>query len=106
MLWQMLGIYPVVTQPVYLITAPWFNNMSMAVGGGKTLRISAEGLTDSSYYVQSLKINGAAWNQSWFSHDDIKDGGTMEFVLGSTPVHWDTGIVPPSPGHLTVNKTF
>lgn len=105
MLWQMLGLYPVVTQPVYLIGSPWFSNISMAVGN-HTLMITAQNLSDSSFYVQSLKVNGQAWNQSWITHDDIKNGGSLDFVLGSTPVSWDNGMLPPSPGHVTTTKRF
>lgn len=106
MIWQMLGLYPVATQPVYLIGSPWFTNISLAVGDVKRLSITAQNLSDSSYYVQSLKVNGQAWNQSWLSHDDIKDGGSLDFVLGSSPVAWDSGMLPPSPGHVTTNKAF
>jgi putative alpha-1,2-mannosidase len=99
MLWQMLGLYPVVTQPVYLILAPWFEDISVSVGGSYTLRIKAKGLSNNSFFVQSLKVNGKAWNKSWLEHSDIAKGGLLEFVLGPEPKSWDTGAVPPSPGH-------
>ncbi|KAL9468315.1 hypothetical protein ACSS6W_010009 [Trichoderma asperelloides] len=99
MLWQMLGLYPVVTQPVYLILAPWFEDISVSVGGSYTLRIKAQGLSNSSFFVQSLKVNDKPWNKSWLEHSDIAKGGLLEFVLGSEPNSWDTGDVPPSPGH-------
>lgn len=99
MLWQMLGLYPVVTQPVYLILAPWFEDISVSVGGSYTLRIKAKGLSNDSFFVQSLKVNGKTWNKSWLEHSDIAKGGLLEFVLGPEPKSWDTGAVPPSPGH-------
>ncbi|KAL7957493.1 family 92 glycosyl hydrolase [Trichoderma compactum] len=99
MLWQMLGLYPVVTQPVYLILAPWFEDISVSVGGSYTLRIKAKGLSNSSFFVRSLKVNGKPWNKSWLEHSDIAKGGLLEFVLGPEPKPWDTGDVPPSPGH-------
>ncbi|UKZ82789.1 hypothetical protein TrVFT333_010587 [Trichoderma virens FT-333] len=99
MLWQMLGLYPVVTQPVYLILSPWFEDISVSVGGSYTLRIKAHGLSNNSFFVQSLKVNGKAWNKSWLEHSDIAKGGLLEFVLGPEPKSWDTGTVPPSPGH-------
>ena len=106
LVWQMLGLYPIVTQPVYLILAPMFSNYQMKVGldGNKTLNVTAENLSDESIYVQSLKVNGKEWQQSWLNHSDIKDGGTLEFVLGKEPVSWDSGDVPPSPGHYTVQN--
>ncbi|PNP40721.1 hypothetical protein TGAMA5MH_07428 [Trichoderma gamsii] len=99
MLWQMLGLYPVVTQPVYLILAPWFEDISVSVGGSYTLRIKAQGLSNTSFFVQSLKVNGKPWSKSWLEHSDIAKGGLLEFVLGPEPKSWDTGDVPPSPGH-------
>jgi putative alpha-1,2-mannosidase len=81
-----------------------FSNYQMKVGlDGKTLDVTARGLGEDSYYVQSLKVNGQEWNKSWLSHDDIANGGTLEFVLGSEPALWDTGDLPPSPGHFTLD---
>lgn len=99
LLWQMIGIYPVVTQPVFLISSPWFSEMNMTVNNNQTLRITANGL-DKGYYVQSVKLNGKSWTKNWFNHDDLMvNGGTLEFELGAEMTHWDTGAVPPSPGH-------
>lgn len=102
MMWNMLGLYPVVMQLVYLLLSPWFSDMTLSVGGDKTLRITAQNLSDTSYFVQSVRVNGQAWNQSWISHSDIVGGqaqSTIEFVLGSQKTEWDVGALPPSPGH-------
>ncbi|KAL1605326.1 hypothetical protein SLS60_004874 [Paraconiothyrium brasiliense] len=109
-IWQMLGMYPIVSQPVYLLGSPWFSDINMTVNGNSTLRITADGLGKETYFVQSVKINGAAWEQNWFGHDSpeqrlMVDGGTIEFVLGSDPVEWERGDVPPSPGHVILNGT-
>ncbi|GLA38868.1 hypothetical protein AnigIFM63309_006186 [Aspergillus niger] len=102
LLWQMLGIYPVVTQPVYLLSSPWFPDLNMTVNGNQTLRIIANGL-DKGYYVQRVKINGQAWTKNWFEHEDVMtQGGTIEFELGADMTAWDTGSVPPSPGHRSI----
>ncbi|ETN40674.1 uncharacterized protein HMPREF1541_04953 [Cyphellophora europaea CBS 101466] len=104
LIWQMLGLYPVAAQPVYLILAPMFSDYSMRVGlDGQVLNVTAQGLSDDSFYVQSLTVNGQAWNQSWLGHDDLKHGGSLEFVLGSEPAPWDTGDAPPSPGHVVLD---
>jgi putative alpha-1,2-mannosidase len=101
----MVGLYPIVTQPVYLILAPWFPNVTMNIGGGKKIQITATNLSEESYYIQSLKVNGQAWTQSWLSHEDLTggSGAELEFVLGPNPASWDTGAVPPSPGHHTLS---
>jgi putative alpha-1,2-mannosidase len=76
----------------------------MTINGNKTLRISASGL-ENGYYVQSVKINGKQWGKNWFEHDDVMTkGGTIEFDLGADAKAWETGDVPPSPGHVQLNK--
>ncbi|KAM0569407.1 hypothetical protein ACHAO2_008801 [Verticillium nonalfalfae] len=104
LVWNLLGLYPVVTQPVYLILAPRFASYSMKVGVNGTLRVTAKGIDDGPY-IQSLKVNGKEWDKSWVSHEDLlgghQRGGLLEFVLGETPVLWDSGMVPPSPGTLS-----
>ena len=101
----MLGIYPVVTQTTYLIGSPWFPDINMTVNGNRTLRITARGGGEESYFVQSVKINGQSWEKNWFDHGDIMtEGGTIDFVLGSEETVWETGDVPPSPGHVTLGK--
>lgn len=106
----MLGMYPVVTQPIYLLSSPWFSDINMTVNGNKTLRITADGLGKDSYYVQSVKINGEPWDKNWIQHDEpsqrlMVEGGTIEFQLGTKPVVWESGDVPPSPGHFVLNGT-
>ncbi|KAB8070251.1 glycosyl hydrolase [Aspergillus leporis] len=99
LLWQMLGIYPVVTQPVYLISSPWFPDLNLTINGNRTLRITATGL-DQGYYVQSVRINGQYWQKNWFEHKDLMEqGGILEFELGPEMKVWETGSVPPSPAH-------
>lgn len=102
LLWQMLGLYPVVTQPVYLIESPWFTDINMTINGNSTLRITANGLDNAgSYYVQSVKVNGQTWTKNWLEHSEVMvNGGTIEFELGSQARIWESGEVPPSPGHL------
>ncbi|KAI1678783.1 Alpha-mannosidase [Pyrenophora tritici-repentis] len=100
LIWQMIGLYPVVTQPIYLIGSPWFPDLNMTVNGNRTLRITAEGLGRESYYVQSVKVNGREWTKSWVGHEDVMvEGGTIEFVLGERERAWEgEGEGPGSPG--------
>lgn len=107
LVWQMLGLYPIVTQPVYLLQSPWFNAINVTVNGNKTLSITSNGnattLGQQGYYVQSVKVNGVAWHKNWISHEDVMvNGGTIDFTVGPKPVEWETGDVPPSPGHVNV----
>lgn len=108
----MLGLYPVVTQPVYLLGSPWFADINMTVNGNRTLRITAQGLDEEGdgFFVQSVRVNGESWERNWLEHADVMvEGGWVEFVLGREAVVWEGkgrgGLVPPSPGHLVLNET-
>ena len=58
-----------------------------------------DGNGDERFYVQSLKVNGVKWEKGWLEWGDVfEKGGSMEFVLGTEPVRWATGALPPSPG--------
>lgn len=101
LLWNMIGLYPVTGQTTFLIHSPWFDSLNIDLGDGKTLNVTSTGGDnngDTDYFVQSLKVNGQQWNQTWLTWEDVfANGGTVEFDLGSEPVQWATEDVPPSP---------
>ncbi|KAL5601151.1 hypothetical protein BROUX41_005956 [Berkeleyomyces rouxiae] len=98
LLWNMLGLYPMTGQTTFLIGSPWLCDATIHLGEGRTLRITASNGSTEGFYVQKLKVNGRPWNQSWVSWADIfENGGSLDFVLGSGPVQWDVGPLPPSP---------
>lgn len=102
LLWNMLGLYPMVGQTTFLIGSPWFANTTIALSQEKSLTMTTTGGSNSSYYVQSLKVNGQPWTQSWLTWSDVfANGGTMDFVLGPEPKNWTTGNPPPSPASET-----
>lgn len=108
LLWAMIGLYPVTGQTTFLLGSPWFSDLAIDLGAGRTLRITAErggGGGEEAYYVQSLKVNSRAWDKTWVTWDDIfEQGGTLDFVLGPEPVVWATGPPPPSPGTEEANQ--
>ncbi|CAE6499056.1 unnamed protein product [Rhizoctonia solani] len=106
LLWNLLGLYPVTSQPVYLLSAPFFKAVDVRIGTGdptsashqsKTyLRIRAPDLDANHPYVQGVKINGKPINRSFIWHDEIINGGVLEFTMGPEAVGWDSGELPPS----------
>ncbi|CAD6447064.1 1b64a91e-9f8e-4593-bb22-c3a1f60776ac [Sclerotinia trifoliorum] len=105
LIWNMLGLYPMVGQTAFLIGSPWFANTTISLGDGKSLVMTTVGGSESSFYVQSLEVNRMSWNQSWLTWNDVfADGGTMDFVLGPKPSNWTTGPAPPSPASTVSNN--
>jgi putative alpha-1,2-mannosidase len=86
-------------QTTFLILSPWFPQMTISLGNGRSLKISTTGGNkDTAFYVQSVKVNGKAWTKAWVTWQDVfEKGGTMEFVMGLQPANWASGELPPSP---------
>ncbi|KAI0185469.1 glycosyl hydrolase [Xylaria flabelliformis] len=98
LLWNMIGLYPLTGQTTFLIASPWFKDLTIDLGSGKKLVITAANVANNSHYVQSLKVNGQNWDKAWVTWDDVfANGGTLDFVLGTEPANWATGEDPPSP---------
>lgn len=97
----MIGLYPITGQTTFLIHSPWFDNLSIDLGGGKTLNVTSTGGDnngDTNYFVQKVNVNGQLWERGWLTWEDVfVEGGVVEFELGSEPVQWARGDVPPSP---------
>jgi len=95
----MLGLYPLrMGSPEYVIGAPAFDRLEVRLENGRTLTVIAHGNGPDKVYVQSLKVNGKAWNKPWIRHDDIANGATLEFTMGGQPSTWGSaaGAAPAS----------
>ncbi|HTI99164.1 MAG TPA: GH92 family glycosyl hydrolase [Dongiaceae bacterium] len=81
-----LGFYPVdPSRPDYIIGSPIFDRATIHLGNGKDFVITAKNNSEQNMYIQSATLNGQPLNKPWFSHADIVNGGTLEFVMGPQP---------------------
>ncbi|PGH23601.1 hypothetical protein AJ80_02382 [Polytolypa hystricis UAMH7299] len=89
----MLGLYPVAGQDVYLITPPFFEEVSIlnsATGKVATIRNVNFDPKYEAIYIQSAKLNGKPWHRNWLGHDFFRDGGVLELRLGRKESKWGT----------------
>ncbi|OQD79762.1 hypothetical protein PENANT_c044G02851 [Penicillium antarcticum] len=98
---SMLGLWPVAGQDVYLITPPYFKQVSVRNPvTNKTATIRSINFDPSykSIYIQSAKWNDKPWTKNWITHDFFADGGVLELELGPNESEWGTHIedLPPS----------
>lgn len=95
-----MGFYPVTPGfPIYNIGSPLFTDVQVSLPGGKTFLIVAKDCSDTNKYIQSAKLNGKPLDKPWFTHDDIKKGGTLVLEMGSRPnKNWGSAAdcAPPS----------
>ncbi len=91
-----MGFYPNAGQDIYLLGSPLFSQTRLRLAGGKTLTITARGLSSQNRYIQSAKLNNKAWNKAWFRHRDIAGGADLVLEMGPAPTRWGTKNPPPS----------
>ena len=63
--------------------------------------VIAKNNSDDNKYIQSAELNGKPFNKTYFSHEDIMNGGTLVLVMGNRPnKQWAVGegAIPPSEG--------
>lgn len=83
---SMMGFYPVTPGlPMYVIGSPTFRDLTIQLENGKTFRVKCENYDPEHKYIQSAKLNGKTWTKSWFTHEDLMNGGTLELVMGRQP---------------------
>ncbi|MPV51157.1 carbohydrate-binding protein [Pseudactinotalea sp. HY160] len=93
-----LGLFPVnLGSDQYQIGSPFFERTTITYPSGSSFTISADGVSADSYYIQSARLNGAAFDRTWVTYDQLMAGGELAFTMGSEPSDWAAdGIAPPS----------
>lgn len=81
-----LGFYPVCPgTPQYVFGSPLFDKVVMTLEDGKTFTVTAPGNGPDSYYIQSVELDGVAYDKTWISHQSIQAGGELVFNMGEQP---------------------
>lgn len=97
--WSALGFYPAIAgAPVYVLGSPVFEKAEIALPGG-TFEVKAPGASLANKYVSGAELDGEEWNRTWFTHDRLSDGGSLELEM--SPLADETwgsgpGSAPPS----------
>jgi predicted alpha-1,2-mannosidase len=98
--WGALGLYPEAPGRAELaIGSPLFPHIVVTRPGGQKITIDAPGASATTYYLQSLKVNGAATTKPWLPESFVNTGGSLAFTMGTTPnTTWgsDPADAPPS----------
>ena len=81
-----LGFYPVCPgTDQYVIGAPYLPYSCVTLPNGKRLEIKAKGVSDKNRYIKAVRLNGKVYDKSYFTHSDLMNGGTIEYVMASRP---------------------
>lgn len=84
-----MGFYPVnPVTGIYVIGSPLLKQADISLPGGKTFTIKAPRKSDKDIYIQSATLNGKKYNNTYIRHQDILNGGVLEFKMGNKPSKW------------------
>ncbi|TDZ36429.1 putative secreted glycosidase [Colletotrichum spinosum] len=104
---SVMGLFPVAGQDVYLITPPFFEEISLTNPmTGKTATVKSVGF-DAKYrdvYIQSVKLDGETWNKSWVGHGFFTEGRTLDLTLGDKESDWGKGKEARPPGYEAASE--
>lgn len=82
-----VGIHPINPgDNKYQITSPVFNKIELQLDkeyyNGNKFTIIAHNNSNENIYIKSMKLNGKELNRYWITHEEIVNGGLLEFEMG------------------------
>jgi predicted alpha-1,2-mannosidase len=81
-----MGFYPVnPDNGTFMIGSPIFPKAAIHLKGDKSFTVIAHNVSKQNKYIQSAKLNGKTYNKPYITYQDITQGGTLEFQMGSEP---------------------
>ncbi|CCQ10613.1 Alpha-1,2-mannosidase [Pseudoalteromonas luteoviolacea B = ATCC 29581] len=85
-LFSAMGFYPVAPGDLsYAIGAPQVKKASVQLANGKQFTILAPSLSNQNKYIGAVKLNGKSLLRSYITHEDIMQGGVIEFSMTDRP---------------------
>jgi hypothetical protein len=80
------GLYQVAPgRPVYSIGSPLFEEVRFNLENGRTFTVKARGVSPRNVYIQSARLNGRSYRDSYLTHADIMNGGEIVYEMGPLP---------------------
>ncbi|MBV6646632.1 MAG: GH92 family glycosyl hydrolase [Cyclobacteriaceae bacterium] len=77
-----MGFYQVCPgDPTYSIGRPLFDEVIMDIGNGKTFTVQSNGASAGKKYITAMSVNGEVLDQTFFTHEDMMQGGTLNIVM-------------------------
>ncbi|SNR15549.1 GH92 family glycosyl hydrolase [Tenacibaculum jejuense] len=86
-----LGFYPVTPgSNEYIIGTPLLKKATIHLENGKTFTVVAEGINAENKYIKNARLNGKTLDRTFISHEEIVNGGSLEFEMTNSPSNWGT----------------
>ena len=85
-----LVFYPVLPAvPEYIVSGPLFEKITFELTTQKKIIIQAPETAEGKAYIQEIKWNGKPYSKVHLNHNELLQGGLIEFKMGETPnLNW------------------
>jgi len=84
-----LGFYPVTPgYNQYIIGTPLFPKATINLENGNHFTIVAHDINSNNKYIESATLNGKSLDRTFIYHNEIVEGGTLEFQMTDNPSVW------------------
>ncbi len=83
-----VGFFPSAGQDFYYLTSPKYESTTFNLDNGNRFTVTANNLSDTNKYIQSVTLNGVKYHSTTIKHSDIVNGGTLVYEMGSAPVNY------------------
>jgi len=81
-----MGFYSVNPSDLtFQIGSPLVQMARIEVAPGKYFTMKAPQASVANKYIQSVTLNGQKLERTYITHQEIMDGGTLEFTMGTEP---------------------
>ena len=81
-----MGMYQVnPSNGIFVFGSPKFDKISVKTRDNNTFVVEAENNSKENIYIQKTYLNGELYPKSYICYHDIIKGGTLKFIMGSTP---------------------
>lgn len=81
-----MGFYPVNPSDLtYQLGSPLVQQARLEVSPGKFFTVKAPLASVANKYIREVKLNGQKLDRTYITHQEIMDGGTLEFTMGAEP---------------------
>ncbi len=81
-----MGFYPVnPSNSIYCFGSPQLSKATIHLENGKDFTITAKNASEKNMYIQQILLNGKPYKKLYLTHQDILNGGKLEFSMGAKP---------------------
>lgn len=86
-----MGMYSVTPgMDYYTLTSPIFDEINIHLENGNTFTINSHKKNTTFKYIDEVYLNGNAYAPTYLKHEDILNGGEMDFYIGMRKTNWGT----------------